>query len=297
MMNNPKIGLVTVLYNSPNVLPDFFSSLALQDYKNYCLYIVDNSSSPESKELALKLGNNYGMSIYFIDNQGINVGVAAGNNQGAWEAYNQGCDYIVFLNNDLLFSDSEILMKLVTTAEGNKLDMIGPTILNYPEKKIWYCGGHFDEFKALGPHENIDQEFICSDFPEIHQHTYAPTCFLMITRRLWDEVGEMDEKYFAYYDDTDFLYRANKAGYLVNVVTSLIIYHKVGSSTGGDLSYFGMYHLTRNRLYFIRKNLRGLKWFISLSYVLSSRIFLLLMSSNKQKKAIWKGLIDGLKMK
>lgn len=124
MMNNPKIGLVTVLYNSPNVLPDFFSSLAPVITKNYCLYIVDNSSSPESKELALKLGNNYGMSIYFIDNQGINVGVAAGNNQGAWEAYNQGCDYIVFLNNDLLFSDSEILMKLVTTAEGNKLDMI-----------------------------------------------------------------------------------------------------------------------------------------------------------------------------
>lgn len=257
--------------------------------QNYCLYIVDNSSSPESKELALKLGNNYGMSIYFIDNQGINVGVAAGNNQGAWEAYNQGCDYIVFLNNDLLFSDSEILMKLVTTAEGNKLDMIGSNNTELSREKIWYCGGHFDEFKALAPHENIDQEFICSDFPEIHQHTYAPTCFLMITRRLWDEVGEMDEKYFAYYDDTDFLYRANKAGYLVNVVTSLIIYHKVGSSTGGDLSYFGMYHLTRNRLYFIRKNLRGLKWFISLSYVLSSRIFLLLMSSNKQKRQFGKG--------
>lgn len=54
-MNNPKIGLVTVLYNSPDVLPDFFSSLAKQDYNNYCLYVVDNSSSSEPIELAKSL--------------------------------------------------------------------------------------------------------------------------------------------------------------------------------------------------------------------------------------------------
>ncbi|MBL5911466.1 glycosyltransferase family 2 protein [Enterobacter asburiae] len=296
-MNNPKIGLVTVLYNSPDVLPDFFSSLAKQDYNNYCLYIVDNSTSPESIELAKKLSVDYSIPVYFIDNQGVNVGVAAGNNQGAKEACNQGCDYIVFLNNDLLFDNSQILNELILIAKNNKLDIIGPTILNYPEKKIWYCGGYFNELKALAPHQYIDQEFIRSNFPDIHQHTYAPTCFLVVSRRLWDEVGEMDEKYFAYYDDTDFLFRANRAGYMVNVVSSLIIYHKVGASTGGDLSYFGMYHLTRNRIYFIRKNFRGIKRYIALSYVLSSRIFILLMTSNKQKKAIRKGLLDGLKMK
>lgn len=296
-MNNPKIGLVTVLYNSPDVLPDFFSSLAKQDYNNYCLYVVDNSSSSEPIELAKKLSVDYNIPVYFINNDGVNVGVAAGNNQGAKEAYNQDCDYIIFLNNDLLFDDSEILKKLVETAEINKLDIIGPTILNFPEKKIWYCGGYFDQLKALAPHKYIDQEYSSSNFPDIHQHAYAPTCFLMISRHLWNEVGEMDEKYFAYYDDTDFLFRANRAGYMVNVVSSLIIYHKVGASTGGDLSYFGMYHLTRNRIYFIRKNMRGIKRYIALSYVLASRILMLLMTSNKQKKAIRKGLLDGLKMK
>lgn len=116
-MNNPKIGLVTVLYNSPDVLSDFFSSLALQNYNNYLLYVVDNSSSPESIELAKKLSTDFNIPTHFINNHGVNVGVAAGNNQGAKEAYVHGYDYIVFLNNDLIFEDPNLLHRLVLEAE------------------------------------------------------------------------------------------------------------------------------------------------------------------------------------
>lgn len=292
-----KIGLVTVLYNSPEVLPDFFSSLASQGYSNYCLYVVDNSSSSESLELAKKLCSELLINVKIIDNQGSNVGVAAGNNQGAREANKDGCDYILFLNNDLLFENPDVLKSLVMHADCQKMDMVSPTILNYPEKKVWYCGGYFDEWRSLAPHKDIDTEYEPAKFPPVHQHDYAPTCFLMISRHLWHTIGEMDEKYFAYYDDTDFLYRAKKAGFIVNVISDLIIYHKVGSSTGGDLSYFGMYHLTRNRLYFIRKNLHGFKKAYSLSYLFLTRIYMLAFTSNKQKKAICKGLIDGLNMR
>lgn len=295
-MSGAKIGLVTVLYNSPSVLPDFISSLAAQHYSEYCLYIVDNSSLPQSLSLAKELCSSLNITIKIIDNQGVNVGVAAGNNQGARAAYHDNCDFILFLNNDLIFEDPNILSSLVVDAENEKLDMVSPTILNYPEKKIWYCGGYFDECKALAPHNSVDTEYVMKDYPSIHQHDYAPTCFLMVSRHLWKTVGEMDEKYFAYYDDTDFLYRASKAGFLVNVISSRIVYHKVGSSTGGDLSYFGMYHLTRNRIYFIRKNLFGFKKTYAIVYILLTRLYMLFFTSNKQKKAIFKGLIDGLKM-
>ncbi|MGK7246291.1 glycosyltransferase family 2 protein [Buttiauxella agrestis] len=292
-----KIGLVTVLYNSPAVLPDFFSSLAVQDYSEYCLYVIDNSSSSESLELAKKLSSELSINIKLIDNEGSNVGVAAGNNQGAREAYNDGCDFILFLNNDLLFENPRILKTLLMQADTQRMDMVSPTILNYPEKKVWYCGGYFDEWKSLAPHDFIDTVYDVANFPPVHQHDYAPTCFLMISRHLWETVGEMDEKYFAYFDDTDFLYRAHKAGFVVNVISDLVIYHKVGSSTGGDLSYFGMYHLTRNRVFFIRKNLNGIKKTYSLCYLFLTRFYMIMFTSNKQKKAIRKGLIDGLKMR
>jgi len=45
-----KIGIVTVLYNSEKVLEEFFLSIDCQNYKNFILYIVDNSPSRQSKE-------------------------------------------------------------------------------------------------------------------------------------------------------------------------------------------------------------------------------------------------------
>lgn len=290
-----KVGLVTVLYNSPEVLSDFFSSIAIQNYKEYCLYIVDNSTNPESLNVAKKMCQELNIFAKFIDNEGNNVGVAAGNNQGARLAYQDGCDYILFLNNDLIFNDPNVVTYMMQHAAENQFEMISPLILSYPLKKIWYVGGYFNEWKAIAPHNEIDCEFDSNSYNKITQHAYAPTCFLMITKAVWESVGEMDERYFAYYDDTDFLYRAYKKGYIVNVIPDAIIYHKVGASTGGDISYFGMYHLTRNRLMFIRKNLSGIKKTISLCYVLTSRACIFVKSKNK--KAIFKGIVDGLSYK
>jgi GT2 family glycosyltransferase len=295
-MNSPTLGLVTVLYNTPGVLPDFFRSLSYQDYKNFTLYVVDNSSTPESLELAKALSEQYAINAIFIDNKGNNVGVAAGNNQGALVAERDDCDYIVFINNDLLFEQATIFSELVKVAIEERVEVLSPLILSYPAKTIWYAGGKIDELRAVAPHFLIDEVYQ----PQIitrARFTYAPTCFLMVARKVWDRVGCMDERYFAYYDDTDFLHRIVHAGFLVELIPSALIYHKVGSSTGGDISRFGMYHLTRNRIYFIKKNIKGIKKVVSLFYTLSTRVVRMLTIKNAElRRAIGKGIIDGLKM-
>lgn len=43
-----KIDIVTVLYNSREVLPDFFRSLDRQSYRDFRLYVVDNASLDQS---------------------------------------------------------------------------------------------------------------------------------------------------------------------------------------------------------------------------------------------------------
>lgn len=295
-MKSPTLGLVTVLYNTPNVLPDFFKSLSCQSYKNYTLYVVDNSSTPESLELAKQLSEQYAIRTVFIDNQGNNVGVAAGNNQGALAADSDGCDYIVFINNDLLFEQSTVFTELVKVAVDEDVTVLSPLILSYPARNIWYAGGEIDELRAVAPHFMIDETYPSQSIKR-GRFTYAPTCFLMVSRHVWERVGLMDERYFAYYDDTDFLYRLVQAGHLVELIPSALIYHKVGSSTGGDISHFGMYHLTRNRIYFIRKNIKGLKKTVSLFYTLSTRILrMLTIKKPELRSAIGKGIIDGLKM-
>ena len=73
-----RIGVVTVTYNSEQVLQEFLDSLAVQTYRNFVLYVVDNAS----KDLTLKiLRQRTDMAVVTIANPS-NVGVAEGNNQG-----------------------------------------------------------------------------------------------------------------------------------------------------------------------------------------------------------------------
>ena len=63
-----KIGLVTVLYNGEEVLPEFFESLGSQTYKNYVLYVIDNSPNDVALELAKTLAKEHDVPVVFVNN-------------------------------------------------------------------------------------------------------------------------------------------------------------------------------------------------------------------------------------
>ncbi|MNE69777.1 hypothetical protein D3C80_1655240 [compost metagenome] len=75
-----------------------------------------------------------------------------------------------------------------------------------------------------------------------------------------------------------------------------MISHKVSVSTGGDLSFFGAYHLTRNRMYFAKKNLHFPKREISIAYTIVTRLGRILLSSGGVRQGFIKGIVDGFKM-
>ena len=85
----PLIGVVTVLYNSDDVLPDFFKSLASQINANYKLYIYDNSPIDSGVRLAQSLSEKYSIPAVCVFNN-FNYGVAKGNNQGILQAISDG---------------------------------------------------------------------------------------------------------------------------------------------------------------------------------------------------------------
>src|ERR1035438_2979596 len=88
-----KIGVVTVLYNSASVLPDFFASVDLQSYRHFVVYCVDNASQDGSAKMCADRGDRY-----IVIQNAQNMGVAAGNNQGIRDAIKDGCEYVLFLN-------------------------------------------------------------------------------------------------------------------------------------------------------------------------------------------------------
>lgn len=260
MAEQPKIGLVTVLYHSNDVLPGFFNSLSAQSFKDYHLYLIDNSSGSGSRDLIQQLQEQYPLPAYTYIANAENEGVAHGNNQGIQMSMDAGCTHTLLLNNDIEFEQIDLLGKMYAYAVASGERMIVPKILFFDTRKIWMAGGrmlktrgytsHVGGLKADGPEYSTAGHF-----------DYAPTCFMLIDNSLFREIGLMDPAYFVYFDDTDFVYRAVKRGDLVYYMPSLVVLHKESTSTGGGQSPFFLYYFNRNRLYFIRKNFLGLqKW-------------------------------------
>jgi GT2 family glycosyltransferase len=289
-----RIGLVTVLYNSDELLEGFFKSIASQSFKDYILYLIDNSVNETTNKLIGKYLLKYPLTTCRHIKNADNIGVAAGNNAGIHLALNESCQYVLLLNNDIETEQDYVFSKLLELAEEKGETMIVPKILYYSNRKLWMAGGYMNKWRALGIHYGMGKK----DVPEYNKAkhiTYAPTCFMLIQKQVFEKIGYMDEQYFAYYDDTDFVFRATKAGFRLFYEPSLTILHKVSSSVGGN-SPFYVYYSNRNKIYFIRKNLKGINRYFSILYTLIIRIFFWLRFDAARRKKLVQGLREGFRL-
>ena len=290
-MNCSKIGIVTVLYNSENVLKEFFETLNIQTYKNLVLYIVDNKSPDNSLLISKKLAKTLNFETIIIENNE-NFGVAKGNNIGIKQALKDNCEMILLSNNDIVLEENTIDLLLNGLNEENAT-MSVPKIYMYQSNKIWCAGGDFNHKNGTTSHRGIGN-FDSGEYDKREYVEYTPTCFMLIKSSVFDRVGYMDEKYFVYFDDTDFLYRAiiKNTEKLVYIPQSTI-QHNDGSSTGGLYSPFSIFFMNRNRLYFSYKNLT-FKIFLKVTIYSYIKLILKFAINYKGQYKIWKKGIEGL---
>lgn len=249
-----KIGVVTVTYNSKFVIGDFMESVLKQNYTNWILYVIDN----DSKDGTLDYFDLYQSSQIKLISNKKNYGVAKGNNQGINEALADECDYVLLLNNDTVF-DENLFHVLLRDLTNNNADMISPKMMYFnPSDTIWCAGGSFSGKLLIRNNHHGENQRDTGQFNAIYQCDYVPTCCVLIKISLFknDSVGLMDEKYFVYYDDTDWMWRAKIANRRLVYTPNVLLYHKVSSLTGGGESRFSVEIITRNRVYFIRKNFK-----------------------------------------
>jgi GT2 family glycosyltransferase len=251
MGNEAKIGVVTVTYNSAQVLDGFLSSLLRQSHTDFLLYVVDNASSDDTLKHLARYDD---CRILLIANQK-NVGVARGNNQGIRAALEAGCDSVLLINNDTEFGP-ELLANLADGLDRFECDMVAPKILHFDNPEIiWSAGGGFNRLKGYaGFHYGLGQPDD-GKFDSVRKVDHAPTCCLLVRKAVFSRVGTMDQWYFVYIDDADFCYRAKRQGMRLMYLPHARLLHKVSSLTGGAQSEFSIRYCARNHVYFILKNL------------------------------------------
>ncbi len=249
-MTGQNITLVTVTYNAATVWKSFTACLMAQQGVNWHLIVVDNNSQDSTIDLLRLLKNDPRVTLVLND---VNLGVAAANNQGIRIGMANGSQRIALLNNDTEFG-YDLLLRLIETQDANQADAVSPLIPYFSAPDlIWYGGGSFRRYRGVMCTHDHEMEQLDVVGLTPFATDYAPTCCVMFDRSVFERIGEMDERYFVYWDDTDFMWRFHMAGMKLVVDPQIVFLHKVSISTGGRLSDFSIRYTFRNQIYYTHK--------------------------------------------
>ena len=136
------------------------------------------------------------------------------------------CEYIVWWNNDILASSDyfKILINLLNSNDTNTI--IGSKIYHAHQKNvIWSMGGLFDAKsgrKSMIGSAETDSKI----YQEITECDWLPGMGTITHKSVYRQIGMLDAINFPqYHGDSDFTFRAKKAGYKIVVDPSLKIYN------------------------------------------------------------------------
>ncbi|HEX2052756.1 MAG TPA: glycosyltransferase family 2 protein [Actinomycetota bacterium] len=248
----PKVTAAVLSYNGWQDTVECLQSLKRVSYPLDIL-VIDNGSTDNSRE-RLQAACQEMANARLIENP-TNEGIAGGNNLGIWHALADGADYVLLLSNDTTV-EPDFLQHLVEVAESDpQVGLVSAKICYHGEPgRIWFAGARLHPWLAWAPFLAADE----LDDPQRHAGVWSADvllgCIMLIRRRVIEDVGAFDSRYFFQNEDLEFCYRVRRSGWRVRVAMSSRIYHKIGR-TIGTASPARWYYGVRNRLFFVKRRL------------------------------------------
>ena len=284
---SPLVSIITINYKQLLLTIDLIKSLKEITYPNYELVIVENNSQEDLTPIELKFP-----SVKLIKSSK-NLGFAGGNNLGLKQAKG---DYILYLNNDTIVEKSFLEPLVNCFIENPNTGLVSPKIRYYDERNRIQFAGYTDLSKITLRNSIIGYgEIDKNQFNKRTKTAFSHGAAMMTTRKILNQSGLMSELYFLYYEELDFGIRIRKLGFDIYYEPSSLIYHKESVSTGKN-SPFKTYYLARNRILYLRRHMRGIRFSIGLAYqlivALPKNIFVFLIKLEfKHIQSYIKGLI------
>ena len=274
-----ELSIITINYNGLEDTCALIDSIPFNGRME--VIVVDNGS--KTNEAAL-ISQRYPYVITIRSEQ--NLGFAGGNNLGINAARGK---YLYLINNDTIFKGEDFQALIDRLNTSDKIGMVCPKIL-------FAWGNNPIQFAGYTPLSTITMRNRAIGFGEEdkgqydtpHPTPYAHGAAMMVSRKALERVGILPDCYFLYYEELDWSMMFRRAGYEIWYEPSCTIYHKESRSTGQD-SPLRTYYLTRNRLLFVKRNVKGVKKNASYSYLI------IIVGLRDMLKHIFKGRTDLLK--
>jgi len=246
-----KIAVVVLNWNGRKLLEEFLPSLTEYNHKDAQVYVADNASNDDS---VAYVKANFPM-VKIIQNK-TNGGYAKGYND-ALENLNE--PLLCLINSDVSVTANWLNPILEQFENEPNTAVIQPKILDYKVKNHFeYAGaggGFLDKYAYPFCRGRIFDtlEEDKGQYNEAKPIFWASGACLFIRKVVFEEVGKLDESYFAHQEEIDLCWRINNASYEVWYNPNSVIYH-LGGATLNSQNPKKTFLNFRNSLFNIVKN-------------------------------------------
>jgi GT2 family glycosyltransferase len=254
------LDIVIVNWNAANKLFECLDSIRHSNtdtsFRLTKCIVIDNASTDGSLKPIKDIALPFELTIN-TENKGFGFACNQGSKSG-------NSEYILFLNPDVrLFPDS--LSKSVAFMESPDNEQIGVlgiqmvdqngaihhNVARFPSpKSLFYQMLGLDRLwpKRFPPHFMTDWNYLESRVVD-----QVPGAFFLVRRSLFNDLNGFDERFFMYFEDLDFAYRARMEGWVNYYLSNVKAFHHGGGTTN-QVRALRLFYVLRSRVYYVAKH-------------------------------------------
>ena len=246
-----KTAVVVLNWNGKAWLEKFLANL-VKHSQEATVFVADNASTDDSVNF---VKSNF-PSVKIIINAS-NGGYAKGYNDALKQI---DAEYFVLINSDIEVTDGWLSPIIDLMDSDKKIAACQPKVLDYNNRsKFEYAGASGGFIDNLGYpfcrgriFDDIEQDN--GQYNDAIEVFWATGACLFVRAAHFNEVGGLDEDFFAHQEEIDLCWRLKNKGYKIMVQPKSVIFH-VGGGTLNSGSPFKTHLNFRNNLFMLFKNL------------------------------------------
>ncbi len=240
------LWVLLLCHNGVGLTLDCLTTLAAQTRPAHLL-LIDNASTDNTAALVHAIFPD--VEILRLEE---NLGYAGGNNAAMRHALAHGAQALLLLNNDTRLAPNALEELSAALDAHPEAAAVGPMVYTWEGwETISSAGGRIEWARADGVNMGAG---------EVDRGQYGPRpvdflngCALLVRASAIAQVGLLDERYFMYWEETDWCTRMRKAGWQLWFAPSARLQHKAPLEPQA-MSRAALYYMARNRLLFFARH-------------------------------------------